>query len=55
MRQAEPVQHAAMVEGAFTTMPRAASAALISRSVIPAWLDTTARRSSACSSSRGRR
>jgi hypothetical protein len=27
----------AMVDSAFTTMPRAASAALISRSVIPGW------------------
>src|SRR3954451_19182441 len=46
---------AAMVDSAFTTMPRTASAALISRSVIPAWLDTMARSSSACFSSRGRR
>src|SRR3954469_3410111 len=38
----------AMVESAFTTIPRAASAALISQSVIPALLDTMARRSSAC-------
>ena len=45
----------AMVESALTMMSRAASAALISRSVIPALLDTMARRSSACFSSRGRR
>ena len=45
----------AMVESAFTTRPRAVSAALISRSVIPAWLDTMVRRSSACFSSKGRR
>src|SRR4051794_26930332 len=45
----------AMVESAFTTMPRAASAALTSRSVIPGWLNTRVRRSSACFSSRGRR
>jgi hypothetical protein len=44
-----------MVDSAFTTIPRTASAALISRSVIPAWLDTMARSSSACFSSRGRR
>src|SRR4051795_6989787 len=45
----------AMVESAFTMIPRAVSAALISRSVIPALLDTMARRASACFSSRGRR
>src|SRR5215204_6056306 len=45
----------AMVDSAFTTMPRTASAAWISRSVIPAWRDTMARSSSACFSSRGRR
>src|SRR5215217_7620965 len=45
----------AMVDSALTTIPRTASAALISRSVIPAWLDTMARSSSACFSSRGRR
>src|SRR4029078_2305917 len=45
----------AMVESAFTTMPRACRASRISLSVIPALLDTMARRSSACSSSRGRR
>jgi hypothetical protein len=45
----------AMVESAFTTIPRAASAALISRRVIPVWRNTMARRSSACFSSRGRR
>jgi hypothetical protein len=44
-----------MVESAFTTIPRAASAALISRRVIPVWRNTMARRSSACFSSRGRR
>ena len=44
-----------MVESAFTTMSRAASAALISRRVIPALLDTMPRSSSACFSSRGRR
>src|SRR5215212_2977336 len=45
----------AMVESAFTAILRAASAALISRRVIPVWRDTMARRSSACASSRGRR
>ncbi len=45
----------AMVDSAFTTIPRAASATLISRSVIPAWRDTMARRTSACASRRGRR
>src|SRR3954470_9413719 len=45
----------AMVDSAFTTIPRTASAALISRSVIPAWRNTMARSSSACFSSRGRR
>src|SRR3954467_9067234 len=45
----------AMVDSAFTAMPRTASAALISRRVIPALLDTMARRASACFSSRGRR
>ncbi len=44
-----------MVESAFTARPRAARATLISRSVIPVWLDTMARRSSACVSRRGRR
>jgi hypothetical protein len=44
-----------MVESAFTTMPRACRASRISLSVIPALLDTMARRSSACFSSRGRR
>ena len=44
-----------MVDSAFTTIPRAASVALISRSVIPAWRDTMARRASACASRRGRR
>src|SRR3712207_1289379 len=45
----------AMVESAFTMMSRAARAALISRSVTPGWRNTTARSSSACFSSRGRR
>src|SRR6185436_136475 len=45
----------AMVESAFTTRPRACRASRISLSVIPALLDTMARRSSACFSSRGRR
>src|SRR3954453_1072726 len=45
----------AMVDSAFTAIPRASSVALISRSVIPAWRDTMARRASACSSRRGRR
>src|SRR3954462_5102974 len=45
----------AMVESAFTGMPQAASTALTSRSVIPGWLNTRVRRSSACFSSRGRR
>ena len=44
-----------MVESAFTTMPRACRASRISLSVIPALLDTMARRSSACFSSKGRR
>ena len=44
-----------MVDSAFTTIPRAASVALISRSVIPVWRDTMARRASACASNRGRR
>src|SRR3954452_9307811 len=45
----------AMVDSAFTTIPRACRASRISLSVIPAWLDTIARSSSACFSSRGRR
>src|SRR3954452_9777171 len=45
----------AMVDSAVTTMPRACRASRISLSVIPAWLDTIARSSSACFSSRGRR
>src|SRR4051794_5441967 len=45
----------AMVDSAFTAMPRACRASRISVSVIPAWLDTMARSSSACFSSRGRR
>ena len=45
----------AIVESAFTAMPRSASAALISRSVIPALADVIARRSSAWGSSSGRR
>src|SRR5215210_2870229 len=45
----------AMVDSAFTAIPRASSVALISRSVIPAWRDTMARRASACLSRRGRR
>src|SRR3954469_11047276 len=45
----------ARVDSAFTTIPRAASVALISRSVIPAWRNTMARRASACASRRGRR
>src|SRR3954465_6495872 len=44
----------AMVDSAFTTIPRAASVALISRRVTPAWLDAMARRASACASRRGR-
>jgi hypothetical protein len=44
-----------MVDRAFTTIPRASSVALLSRSVIPAWRDTMARRASACASKRGRR
>src|SRR3954451_21038762 len=45
----------AMVDSAFTTIPRAASVSLISRRVTPAWLDAMARRASACASRRGRR
>src|SRR3954451_16211421 len=45
----------AMVDSAFTAIPRASSVALISRSVIPALLDAMARRASACASRRGRR
>jgi hypothetical protein len=45
----------AMVESALTTMPRAASAALISRRVIPVWRNTMARSVSACGSRIGRR
>src|SRR6185295_19163002 len=45
----------AMVESAFTTMPRVCRASRISLSVIPALLDTMARSSSACFSNRGRR
>jgi len=45
----------ARVDSAFTTIPRAASVALISRSVIPVWRNTMARRASACASRRGRR
>src|SRR3954470_20664989 len=45
----------AMVDSAFTTMPRACRASRISLSVIPALLDAVARRSSACFSNRGRR
>src|SRR5918912_1397193 len=45
----------AIVESAFTSMPRPDSAALISRNVIRGWLDTIARNASAWGSSRGRR
>ena len=45
----------AMVDSALTTIPRAPRAALISRSVIPAWRNTMARRTSACASRSGRR
>lgn len=44
-----------MVESAFTAMPRSASVALISRSVMPVLAEVIARRSSACASSSGRR
>jgi hypothetical protein len=45
----------AMVDSALTTMPRAARAALISRSVIPALLVAIVRSVSACGSRMGRR